>query len=47
MPKRLNIQLKPDIDKMLRDISLDTQLKLITIISNGIKSEYVKWRERK
>ncbi len=47
MTKRLNLQLKPDIDKMLREIALDTKLKLITIISNGIESEHRRWRERK
>lgn len=39
---RLHLKLKPEIDKMLREIAQITQLKLVTIVSNGIKEEYKK-----
>ena len=45
--KRLNLKLAPNIDKMLREIARVTKLKLVTIISNGIESEYNKLGERK
>lgn len=41
--KKLNLQLKLEIDAKLREISSKTKLKLVTIISNGIESEYEKY----
>ena len=43
--KRLNLQLKLDIDQKLREIAEKTKLKLVTIISNGIESEYQKLKK--
>ncbi len=40
--KRLNLKLNSDIDTKLREIARLTKLKLVTIISNGIESEYEK-----
>lgn len=47
MTKRLNLELKPDIDKMLREIAVKTGLKLVTIISKGIEGEYKKFTNEK
>lgn len=44
LTKKLNLQLKPEIDAMLREISEKTGLKLVTIISKGIESEYREWK---
>jgi hypothetical protein len=38
--KRLNLKLRPNIDKMLRELSAKTGLKLVTIISQGIEKLY-------
>jgi len=38
--KRLNLKLKADIDRKLREISEKTGLKLVTIISKGIEKQY-------
>lgn len=43
--RRLNLQLTPETDAMLREISDITGLKLVTIISQGIKGEYAKWKK--
>ncbi len=40
--KRLNLKLLPEVDQKLREIAQVTKLKLVTIISNGILSEYQK-----
>ena len=43
--KRLNLQLKPQIDLMLREISAKTGLKLVTIISQGIEQQFAKLKK--
>ena len=45
MSKRLNLKLRPDIDKMLREIADKTGLKLVTIISKGIEQQHQKFKE--
>jgi hypothetical protein len=42
---KLNLQLTPEIDAMLREIAEVTGLKMVRIISNGIKKEYAKMKE--
>jgi predicted DNA binding CopG/RHH family protein len=44
--KRLNLKLTTEVDNLLRELASKTGLKLVTIISNGIKSEYKKFLER-
>lgn len=43
--KRLNVKFTPSVDKMLREIAAITKLKLVTILSNGVESEYGKLKE--
>lgn len=45
--KRLNLQLSASVDAMLREIASATELKLVTIISNGIKAEHKRWKGEK
>lgn len=45
-PKRLNLKLASPTDIMLREMARVTKLKLVTIISNGIESEYKRFKER-
>lgn len=40
--KRLNLKLSAEVDAKLRELARVTKLKLVTIISNGIESEYDK-----
>ena len=40
--KRFSLQLAPQVDEMLRLLGAQTGLKYVTIISNGIKSEWVR-----
>lgn len=44
--KRLNLKLSSEIDAKLREMALETKLKLVTIISNGINSEYINWKKK-
>jgi hypothetical protein len=44
---RLNLKLAADIDAMLREMASATGLKLVTIISHGIRAEYKRWKETK
>ncbi len=43
---RLNLKLAADIDAMLREMATATGLKLVTIISKGIKAEHKRWKEK-
>lgn len=45
--KRLNLKLLPEVDQKLREIAQVTKLKLVTIISNGILSEYQKLKKER
>ena len=44
---RLNLHLAATVDAMLREMANATGLKLVTIISNGIKAEHKRWKEGK